>query len=93
MEVTTQLLALLDLPRVYPKIIEKNQFAGSIGEGTTEVEEIKHALRHYVLHVLFPDPSNYPDDTNRAYYPTNTDFKIHVYSAKCAQELSKLNHR
>ena len=75
--------------RVHPKIIEKINLL--VGEGTTEVQEIKRALRHYVLHVLFPDPSNRPDDTNRAYYPTNTDIENHVYSAKCAQELSKLD--
>ena len=39
----------------------------------------------------FPDPSNRPDETSRAYYPTRTDIKNHVYSAKRAQELSKLD--
>lgn len=75
--------------RVHPKIIEKINLL--VGEGTAEVQEVKRALRHYVLHVLFPDPSNRPDETNRAYYPTNTDIKNHVYSAKRAQELSKLD--
>ena len=36
--------------RVHPKIIEK------INLLVREVEEVKRALRHYVLHVLFPDP-------------------------------------
>ena len=47
---------------------------------------------HYILHILFPNPSNRPDETNRVYYPTNTDIKNRVYSAKRAQELSKLDH-
>ena len=75
--------------RVHPKIIEKINVL--VGEGITEVEEVKRALRHYVLHILFPDPNNRPDETNRAYYPTKTDIKNHVYSAKRAQELSKLD--
>ena len=75
--------------RVHPKIID--QVNTLVGEGITEVREVKHALRHYVLHILFPDPNNRPSETNRAYYPTNTDIKNHVYSAKRAQELSKLD--
>lgn len=59
--------------RVHPKIIEKINLL--VGEGITEVEEVKCALRHYVLHVLFPDPNNRPNETNRAYYPTKTDIK------------------
>ena len=37
----------------------------------TSVQEVKHALRHYVLH-LFPDPTDRPSESNRAYYPTST---------------------
>ncbi len=72
--------------RVHPKITEKINTL--VGEG---IQEVKRALRHYVIHCLFPDPQNRPGETNRAYYPTNTDIKNHVYSAKCAQELSKLD--
>ena len=75
--------------RVHPRIIEK--INALVGEGTTEVQEVKRALRHYVFHTLFPDPSNRPSENNRAYYPTNTDINNHVYSAKRAQELSKLD--
>ena len=74
--------------RVHSKIIEK--INALVGEGTTEVQEVKRALRHYVLH-LFPDPTDRPSESNRAYYPTSTDIKNHVYSAKRAQELSKLD--
>ena len=74
--------------RVHPKISEK---VNTLGEGITDVQEVKRTLRHYIIHVLFPDPSNRPNETNRAYYPTNIDIKNHVYSAKLAQELSKLD--
>ena len=75
--------------RVHPKISEKVNTL--VGEGITDVQEVKRALRHYIIHVLFPDSSNRPNETNRAYYPTNIDIKNHVYSAKLAQELSKLD--
>ena len=75
--------------KVHPKITEKINTL--VGEGITELQEVKRALRHYVIHCLFPDPKDRPCETNRAYYPTNTDIKNHVYSAKCAQELSKLD--
>lgn len=60
--------------RVQPKFIEK--ISTLVGEGVTEIQEVKRALRHYVVHSLFPDPSNCPNETNRAYYPTYTDIKI-----------------
>lgn len=77
--------------RVHPKIIERiNEL---VGGGITDVQEVKRALRHYIIHALFPDPSYCPYETNRAYlvYPTCNDIKNHVYSAKRAQELSKLD--
>ena len=75
--------------KVHPKIIDKINTL--VGEGITDVHEVKRALRHHVMHVLFPDTSNRPSDTNRAYYPTNTDIKNHIYTAKRAQQLSKLD--
>ena len=43
------------------------------------------------MHILFPEASNRPSDTNPAYYPTNTITKNHIYTAKCAEQLSKLD--
>ena len=37
------------------------------------------------------NPSIRPNETNRGYYPTKTDIKNHVYPAKHAQGLSKLD--
>ena len=54
--------------RVHPKISNT-----LVGEGITDVQEVKRTLRH---HVLFPDPSNRP---NEAYYPANID----IYQESC----------
>ena len=40
---------------------------------------------------MFPESSNCPSDTNGAYYSTNTDIKNHIYTAKRAQQLSKVD--
>ena len=63
--------------RVHPKITEKINTL--VGEEITKVQEVKRALRHYVMHVLFPDPSNRPNETNRTYYPTNEN---HIHSLR-----------
>jgi len=62
-----------------------------VAEGITDVREIKRALKQYVNRILYPDSTNRPDETNRAYFPTMKDIKNHVYSAKKALELSKFD--
>ena len=39
--------------RIYPKLVEK--IYELVGEGTTEVQEVKRALKHYVQHNLCAD--------------------------------------
>ncbi len=73
--------------RVHPKLIEK--IYELVSEGTTEVQEIKRALKHYVQHSLCIDVKL--DVTDRAYYPTSTDVHNHIYLAQRACQLSKLN--
>ena len=57
-------------------------------EGTTEVQEVKRALKHYVQHSLCVDVK--PDVTDRAYYPMSIDVHNHIYLAQRACQLSKL---
>ena len=54
-----------------------------------ETQEIKRALNHYVNTVLCAD--NLPDPNDRAYHPADRDLKNHIYKAKRALELSKLD--
>ena len=73
--------------RVHPKLIEK--IYELVSEGTTEIQEVKRALKHYVQHSLCADIK--PDVTDRAYYPTSTDVHNHIYLAQRACQLSKLD--
>ena len=57
-------------------------------EGTTEVQEVKRALKHYVQHSLCVDVK--PDVTDSAYNPMCTDVHNHIYLAQRACQLSKL---
>ena len=60
-----------------------------VTEGITEVEEVKRALKHHVLHVLCPETK--PELTDRAYFPTTVDVRNHIYKAQRACQLSKLD--
>ena len=62
-----------------------------VGEGMTEPQEVKRALSHYVNTVLCAD--NRPNADDRAYYPTDRDLRNHIYKAKKALELSKLDQQ
>jgi len=75
--------------KIHPKLVEKVHEL--VAEGITDVREIKRALKQYVNRILYPDSTNRPDETNRAYFPTMKDIKNHVYSAKKALELSKFD--
>ena len=73
--------------RLHPKLIENiHEF---VTEGTTQVQEVKRTLKHYVQHSLCVNIK--PGLTNRAYYPTSTDIHNHIYLAQRAYQLSKLD--
>ena len=73
--------------RIHPKLVEK--IYELVSEGITDTQEIKRALKHYTLHILCPEQK--PELVDRAYYPTNTDIRNHVYKAQQACQLSKLD--
>ena len=73
--------------RVHPKLIEK--IYELVSEGTTEVQEVKWAFKHYVQHSLCVDVKH--NVTDRAYYPTSTEVHNHIYLAQRACQLSKLD--
>ena len=81
--------AALFTERVHPKIIQK--IHDLVVDGITAVQEVKKALRHYVLHVLIPEVEITPDVANRTYFPTTTDIQNHVYTAQKSLELSKFD--
>ena len=73
--------------RVHPKLIEK--IYELVADGTTEVCEVKRALKYHVSNVLCPDLK--PDPTDRSYFPTTTDIRNHIYKAQRACQLSSLD--
>ena len=73
--------------KMHPKVADK--ICELVSEGTTAVSEIKRMLRNYVVHTLCPDAS--PSESDRSYYPSSSDISNHVYLAKKALELSKLD--
>ena len=74
--------------RVNPHIAAR--ISELVGEGMTDPYEVSKALKHYVTTVLCAS-SNNPDPDDRAYYPTIRDLRNHIYKAKKALELSKLD--
>ena len=75
--------------RTHPKLIEK--IYELVTEEITEVQEVKRALKHHVLHVLCPETKPELTDRAYAYFPTTVDVRNHVYKAQCACQLSKLD--
>ena len=75
--------------KVHPKVIHK--IHELVADGITGVQEVKKALRHYVLHLLIPEFQIKPDEANRTYFPTTTDIQNHVYSAQKLLELSRFD--
>ena len=60
-----------------------------VAEGVTEIHQIRSLVRHYVPKDLCKN--NPPDCNDRAYFPTDTDLKNHIYMAKWAMQLSCLD--
>ncbi len=60
-----------------------------VGEGITEINNVRRLLRHYVMKDLCKDCL--PDPNDRAYFPIANDLKNHIYMAKRALQLSCLD--
>ena len=75
--------------KVHPKVIHK--IHELVTDGITGGQEVKKALRHYVLHLLIPEFQIKPDEANRTYFPTTADIQNHVYSAQKLLELSRFD--
>jgi hypothetical protein len=51
-----------------------------VGNGVDAVDEMRRAINQYVRSELFRDKQA-PQPTNRAYYPSDQDFRNHMYRA------------
>ena len=59
--------------------------------GITSTSEVKRSLNFYATTVLAPQLGITLSKQNRAFYPTSTDVRNHIYIAKKALELSKID--
>ena len=75
--------------KVHPQVAEK--IKELVSEGITDTSSVSRMLRHYVNHHLCQEEK--PNPSDRAYYPTKDDIKNHVYQAKQALQLSKLDQK
>ena len=75
--------------RIHPLLSEK--ISELVAAGITETNEVRRSLRFYVTNTLCKELGYQTKQSDRALYPTTTDIRNHVYSAKKALELSKLD--
>lgn len=73
--------------RVNPQVSQK--IDELVLDGITDTQEVRKVLNHFVRTVLCAE--NPPDSDDRAYFPVNRDLKNHIYKAKKAHQLSKLD--
>lgn len=74
--------------RVNPYIAQK--ISELVAEGMIDPQEIKRALKHYNVNTVLC-AKNPPDPDDQAYHPTPHDLQNHIYKAKRALQLSKLD--
>ena len=75
--------------RIHPLLAQRN--SELVAAGITDTSEVRRSLRFYITNTLCQELGYQPKQCDRALYPTTTDIHNHVYSAKKAPELSKLD--
>ena len=75
--------------RIHPLLSDK--ISQLVAAGITDTNEVRRSLRFYVTNTLCKELGYQAKQSDRALYPTTTDIRNHVYSAKKALELSKLD--
>lgn len=75
--------------RVHPLLVTK--INDLVSSNLCNVHEVKKILRYYTNDELTKDLGFKPNEHDRAFYPDISDIKNHVYKAKRALELSKLD--
>ncbi|KAL5014150.1 hypothetical protein ScPMuIL_008420 [Solemya velum] len=68
----------------------REKLAGLVGEGVSNVAEMRRHLRVFVDSVLFADMPK-PDNMNVSYYPTDTTIRKHIYMSQMKLRYSKLD--
>ena len=75
--------------RIHPLLASK--ITEMVISGITSTSEVKRSLNFHAATVLAPQLGITLSKQNRAFYPTSTDVRNHIYIAKKALELSKID--
>ena len=73
--------------KVHPEVIKK--IHELVLSGVSETVEMSRHLKYYVTHCLCTDNQPHPND--RAYFPTATDIRNHIYQAQKTLQLSSID--
>ena len=73
--------------KVHPEVIRK--IHELVLSGVSETVEMCRHLKYYVTHCLCTDNQPHPND--RAYFPTATDIRNHIYQAQKTLQLSSID--
>lgn len=73
--------------KVHPEVIKK--IHELVLSGVSETVEMSRHLKYFVTHCLCIDKQPHPND--RAYFPTTTDIRNHIYQAQKALQLSSID--
>ena len=74
--------------RVNEKVAQK--ITQIVAQGITDIHQVRTLLKQYIMQGTLSNGSP-PDPNDRAYFPTDTDLRNHVYMAKRALQLSCLD--
>ena len=75
--------------RIHPLLASK--ITEMVISGITSTSEVKRSLNFHAATVLAPQLGITLSKQNMAFYPTSTDVRNHIYIAKKALELSKID--
>ena len=75
--------------KVHPLLIRK--ISELVSANITDVHEIKRLLKYYTNNQISKELGFKPNVHDRAFYPNTVDIKNHIYRAKRARELSKID--
>ena len=75
--------------KVHPLLLSK--ISELVSANITDVHEVKKLLKYHTENQISKELGFKPQTHDRAFYPNTVDIKNHVYRAKRALELSKLD--
>ena len=75
--------------RIHPLVTQK--ITELVSSGITDIGKVKRHLHFYVTKTVPKELEIHPKPNNRAFHPTTVDIRNHIWTAKKALELSKID--